>query len=384
MKVDGVLYIKPSGVPLATLAAGARPARHRRCSLALLDATPDRRCGRRARPGDARRRRPPGSRTPADGGPSVELLFHALLPRAVRPAHPPDRDQRGHLQRRRRGAARSACSATEVALGAVHGSRACRSPARSRTARAAFAASAPAAAARASRCSQNHGLIVAGDTRRGDRRRVRVAGRDRPGRRRRDLRPRRPSAGDPSMPARAAAARGRRRRRRCGRLLGGRRPAARSSRSTTPRSPPRFTATAAGRAFVHGGPLTPDQIVYAGSFPLLLDCRRRGARRRARATLAAAPRRARRRPTAATPIIVVVPGLGLFAAGDTWAQADTARHIYLDALRVGAGAVARRRPPPGGRRARLHRELGGRGVPQADRRGRPPDAGPGSRARSPS
>ena len=39
------------------------------------------------------------------------------------------------------------------------------------------------------------------------------------------------------------------------------------------------------------------------------------------------------------PIIVVVPGLGLFAAGDTWAEADTARHIYLDALRVGAVAT---------------------------------------------
>ena len=42
--------------------------------------------------------------------------------------------------------------------------------------------------------------------------------------------------------------------------------------------------------------------------------------------------------TGAAPVIVVVPGLGLFAVGDTWAQADTARHIYLDALRVGAGA----------------------------------------------
>jgi NAD(P)-dependent dehydrogenase (short-subunit alcohol dehydrogenase family) len=40
------------------------------------------------------------------------------------------------------------------------------------------------------------------------------------------------------------------------------------------------------------------------------------------------------------PIIVVVPGLGLFAAGDTFAEADTARHVYLDALRVGAGVLA--------------------------------------------
>ncbi len=38
------------------------------------------------------------------------------------------------------------------------------------------------------------------------------------------------------------------------------------------------------------------------------------------------------------PIVVVVPGFGLFAVGDTWAEADTARHIYLDALRVGEAA----------------------------------------------
>ncbi len=35
---------------------------------------------------------------------------------------------------------------------------------------------------------------------------------------------------------------------------------------------------------------------------------------------------------------MVVPGVGLFAVGDTWAAADTARHIYLDALRVGEAA----------------------------------------------
>ena len=32
----------------------------------------------------------------------------------------------------------------------------------------------------------------------------------------------------------------------------------------------------------------------------------------------------------ARPIVVVVPGLGLFAAGDSWDQASTARHVYLD------------------------------------------------------
>jgi sorbitol-6-phosphate 2-dehydrogenase len=38
------------------------------------------------------------------------------------------------------------------------------------------------------------------------------------------------------------------------------------------------------------------------------------------------------------PILTVVPGIGLFAVGDTWAEADTARHIELDALRVAEAA----------------------------------------------
>ena len=40
----------------------------------------------------------------------------------------------------------------------------------------------------------------------------------------------------------------------------------------------------------------------------------------------------------AAPVIAVVPRLGLFAAGSSWAQADMAGSIYLDALRVGEGA----------------------------------------------
>ena len=38
------------------------------------------------------------------------------------------------------------------------------------------------------------------------------------------------------------------------------------------------------------------------------------------------------------PIVTVVPGLGIFAAGDSWKQVDTARHVYLDCLRVYEGA----------------------------------------------
>jgi NAD(P)-dependent dehydrogenase (short-subunit alcohol dehydrogenase family) len=85
--------------------------------------------------------------------------------------------------------------------------------------------------------------------------------------------------------------------------------------------------------------MTPDQIVYAGSFPLLVDLApdtpadEVTSRLRAGLEALEAERRAR-------PIITVVPGLGIFAAGETWREADTARHIFLDAMRVAEGADA--------------------------------------------
>ena len=99
----------------------------------------------------------------------------------------------------------------------------------------------------------------------------------------------------------------------------------------------RFAGTAGGRAFVLGGPMTPDQIVYAGSWPLLLDIDAEANMDEVVARLQT--RLAEHVERHGAPIIVVVPGLGLLAAGDSWAQADTARQIYLDALRVGQGAL---------------------------------------------
>lgn len=100
-----------------------------------------------------------------------------------------------------------------------------------------------------------------------------------------------------------------------------------------------FTATAPGREVVMGGPLTPDQIVYSGSWPMLLDAADVVApddvlpllRGRLAEHLAA---------HTARPAIVVVPRLGLFAAGESWEKADTTRLVYLDALRVAEGAIA--------------------------------------------
>ena len=98
-----------------------------------------------------------------------------------------------------------------------------------------------------------------------------------------------------------------------------------------------FTATAEGRAFVTGGPLIPDQIVYSGSWPLLLDLD--GVHPESMPTVVEERLAAHRRERGRAPIVAVSPGIGLFAVGETWAEADTARHVYLDMLRVGAGAA---------------------------------------------
>ena len=44
--------------------------------------------------------------------------------------------------------------------------------------------------------------------------------------------------------------------------------------------------------------------------------------------------------TGEAPIVVVAEGLGIFATGTGARQAETARQLYLDATRVGFGALA--------------------------------------------
>ncbi len=84
---------------------------------------------------------------------------------------------------------------------------------------------------------------------------------------------------------------------------------------------------------VKGGPMTPDQIVYSGSFPLLFDPPAEVAIEQIPALLRAALA-TNIEEHGVAPIVTVVPGLGIFAAGDSWKEVDTARHIYLDCLRV--------------------------------------------------
>ena len=105
-------------------------------------------------------------------------------------------------------------------------------------------------------------------------------------------------------------------------------------------SPPalELAGTEEGRELVRGGPLTPDQIVYAGSWPLWLEPIESDD-----ATLVADSIRdqlqAHVRATGASPSVVVVTGLGLFVLADTERFAATANEVILDAMRVAQGAT---------------------------------------------
>lgn len=99
-----------------------------------------------------------------------------------------------------------------------------------------------------------------------------------------------------------------------------------------------IASTSEGRALVRGGPLTPDQIVYAGSWPLWLEpiesddagAVADAVRDRLEAHIAA---------TGASPSVVVVAGLGLFVVADTDRFAATSDEVMLDAMRVAKGAT---------------------------------------------
>ena len=83
------------------------------------------------------------------------------------------------------------------------------------------------------------------------------------------------------------------------------------------------------------GPLCPDQIVYCKSFPLWFEDIASGDLVE-RLTHAVGEYQ---RQYQTLPNVVLVKGLGLFAAGDTWAAADAVRQVYKDAIDVMAGAT---------------------------------------------
>ena len=341
-KVDGVLYIKPSGVALATLTAKDLVPLDIAPLLALLHAE------------DAAAGEPvPGAGAPGDevsapdmggdpvmaaalaarlahaGGrrPSVELLFHAFLPeRFVLHTHPPEINA---ITCTRKGAALAARLFGDEALWVPYADPGLPLARTIVEARRAYIAR-TGRPAPAVTFMQNHGIIVAADApSQVDERsawlattvhaameaaasRAAVAEAD-------------PAGMDPDraralVDAIAPALRG---------LLAGDGPFRMVTFDASPLAAT-FTASPAGRSVVLGGPMTPDQIVYTGSWPLLFDVPPEiapddvGAQLGARLAAHAASH-------GALPIVVIVPGLGLFAAGDTWEQASTCLLYTSDA-----------------------------------------------------
>ncbi len=89
-----------------------------------------------------------------------------------------------------------------------------------------------------------------------------------------------------------------------------------------------FPAQPDGGAFLTAGPLIPDQIVYAGSFPLVLSA---GAD-------VATELAGFRSKYGKDPVVAVVPGRGAAAVGDSDKSARTALEVYVDALLVARAA----------------------------------------------
>lgn len=328
-KADGVLSIKPSGVSLATLTVESLIALAIEPLLELLEGG--------ATPGSA-----PGSDevlrvaesarlSPADGRrPSVELLFHALLPEPiVLHTHPTTINTLtcsvggGELAEQILGDRALWIPYTDPGLPLARMIRDERSAYAQRTGR------------RAARAIllQNHGLIVGGDTAAEiDELSHEIAARIA------EHAAGRPAfswgaveriegalAGDIVAALRPAL----------GRLLA----ADGWPRAVVFDDSPLAVGVAGselGHRFAHGGPLTPDQIVYAGSWPLVVETVPADGGAAAAALEAALAERATR--DVDPPVIVLVAGLGLFAVGDTERQADTARNLYLDATQIASGA----------------------------------------------
>nr|WP_300144633.1 SDR family NAD(P)-dependent oxidoreductase [Propionicimonas sp.] len=91
------------------------------------------------------------------------------------------------------------------------------------------------------------------------------------------------------------------------------------------------TTTPAGDAILTDGPLIPDQIVYAGSLPLVLDAS-------ADAAIVTAAVTGYRERHGKDPVITVVPGVVAFGAGADLVAAQTALATFSDALRVARDA----------------------------------------------
>jgi NAD(P)-dependent dehydrogenase (short-subunit alcohol dehydrogenase family) len=96
--------------------------------------------------------------------------------------------------------------------------------------------------------------------------------------------------------------------------------------------------TTAGRAMACAGPMTPDQIVYCNSFPLWFEPQDGEDEDTLIARLRGAIE-SHIREIRVPPKVVLVQGVGLFGVGDDFKAANTVREVYLDAIKVMAGAT---------------------------------------------
>ena len=98
-----------------------------------------------------------------------------------------------------------------------------------------------------------------------------------------------------------------------------------------------LVCTGTGKEIAARGPWTPDQIVYCGSFPLWFEATGREEPGALHPRLAEAVR-AHGVATGFPPAVILVKGLGMFAAGRDQSSADSVRLCYIDAIKVAAGA----------------------------------------------
>ncbi len=100
----------------------------------------------------------------------------------------------------------------------------------------------------------------------------------------------------------------------------------------------RLVGGAEGKAAAQAGPLSPDQIVYCLSLPLWID-RPETDDPAALRDMLQSRIAGHESETGAAPKILLVQGVGLFAVGDTFQAAETARGVYADAIEVMAGSA---------------------------------------------
>jgi rhamnose utilization protein RhaD (predicted bifunctional aldolase and dehydrogenase)/NAD(P)-dependent dehydrogenase (short-subunit alcohol dehydrogenase family) len=92
-----------------------------------------------------------------------------------------------------------------------------------------------------------------------------------------------------------------------------------------------------GKAVSAGGPLTPDQIVYCKAFPMWFEADGSEPAESLVARLGEAVTEHEEK-TGFTPHVILVKGVGMFAAGNDYSAAHIVRLVYIDAIKVMSGA----------------------------------------------